>query len=97
VDESQPNKLGNVQDLHIAEAREGSANAGKKRTNGNEDIAKETRSPILREILHGRVDSAATKKHEGIEVEERRKSPDPLPSKHSPREPLIVTVRDCNW
>src|SRR5713226_4516340 len=84
VDESKSNQFRDIQYLHVAETGEGSANAGKKRTNGNKDVAEETgSSPILREILDGRVDSTAKKKNEGVEVEEGRKSSDPLPCEHS--------------
>src|SRR5262245_45790287 len=96
VDENQPNELGDVQDLHITETREGSADAGKEGANGNEDIAEETGAPILCEILNRRVNGAAKKKHEGVKVEERRKSPDPLPCEHSSGESLIVAVRNFN-
>src|SRR5205823_12846616 len=75
----------------------GPVDARKKRTNGNENVAEGTSpSPLLGEILDGRVDSTAKKKNEGVEIEERRKCPDPLPCKYSPGEPLIVAVRKFN-
>src|SRR5262252_858385 len=83
VDEGKPNQFGDVQDLHVAEAGKASANAGKKRADGNEDVAEEAgSSPLLRKILDGRVNGAAKQKDEGVEVEQGRKSPDPLPGKH---------------
>src|SRR6267378_169339 len=97
IDESKSNQFRDIQHFHVAEAGKASANAGKQRTNGNEDVAEEAgSSPVLREILDGRVDSAAKKKNEGVEVEQGRKSPDPLPCKPSPREALIETLRNFN-
>src|SRR5215475_15577949 len=97
VDESQSNEFGDIQDLHIAETGKASADAGKKRPNGNENVAEETgSSALLREILDSRVNSAAKKKNEGVEVEQGRKSPHPLPSKHSPGEAVIEAVGNFN-
>ena len=97
VDESKSNEFRDIQYLHVAETGKASANAGKQRTNGNEDVPEEAgSSPILREILDGRVDSAAKKKTEGVEVEEGRKSPDPLPCEHPAREALIEALRNRN-
>src|ERR1700694_5654455 len=97
VDESKSNQFRDVQYLHVAETGKASANAGKKCTDGNEDVAEETgSSPILRKILDGRVNSPAKKKNEGVEVEERRKTPDPLPCEHSAREALIEALRKFN-
>src|ERR1700674_91182 len=97
VDESKSNQFRNIQYFHVAETGEASADAGKKRTNRNEDIAEETgSSPLLPEILDGRVNSAAKKKNDGVEVEQGRKSPDPLPCKHSPREAVIEALRKFN-
>src|ERR1700730_1454222 len=97
VDESKSNEFRDIQSPPIAKTGKAPANAGKKCTDGNEDVAEEAgSSPILREILDGRVDSAAKKKNEGVEVEKGRKSPDPLPCKHSSREPLIEALRNFN-
>src|SRR5205085_2618548 len=97
IDESKTDQFRDVQHFHVAETGEGSANAGKQRTNGNEDIAEETRSsPILREILDRRVDRTAEKKNEGVEVEQGRKPPHPLPCKHSPRQAVIEPLRNLN-
>src|SRR2546427_8892270 len=84
VDGNKSNELRDIQYLHVAETGKGSANAGKKRTNGNEDVPEESgSSPIVREISDRRVNSIAKKKHKGVEVEERRKSPNLLPCQHS--------------
>src|SRR5215475_3469752 len=84
VDEQKPDEFRDIQDFHVAEPGRYSANARKKRTNGNEDVAEETCSSLLNpEILDGRIDSAAKKENEGVEVEQGRKKPDPLPLKHS--------------
>ena len=97
VDESKSNEFRDIQYLDIAETGKGSADAGKKRPNGNEDVAEETVSPlILCEIPDGRVNSAAKKKNEGVEIEQGRKSPDPLPRKHSSREAVIEALRNFN-
>src|SRR5438105_2255099 len=90
VDESKSNQFRDIQYFHITEPGEASANTGKNCTNGNEDVAEETGSSlILCEILNGRVDGTAKKKKEGVEVEQGRKTPHPLPRKYFPREALI--------
>src|SRR6266436_5692971 len=95
VDESKSNEFRDIQYLHVAETGSGSANAWKKRTDGNEDVPEETGSSlIVREILDSRVDSAAKKKNKGVSVEEGRKTPDPLPCQHSAREALIEALRN---
>src|SRR5258708_37669669 len=97
VDESQSNEFRNIQYLHVAEAGKASADAGKKRADGNEDVAEETgSSPLLREILDRRVNSAAKKKNEGVEVQQGRESPHPLPGEHSSREAVIEAVGNFN-
>src|SRR5215467_13892835 len=90
VDEGQPNEFGDIQYLDVAETGEASTDARQKRTNGNEDVAEKSRlSPLLPEILDGRINGPAKEKDEGVEVEQGRKSPDPLPGKHAPREAVI--------
>ena len=97
VYESKSNEFRDIQYLHVAETGKASANAGKKCTNGNEDVAEETgSSPIRCDILDGRVNSTAKKKNEGVEVEQGRKTPDPLPCKHSPGEAVIEALRNFN-
>src|SRR5262249_46918395 len=97
VDEGEPDEFRDVQDLDVAETRKASADAGKKRANGNENVAEEAgSSPVLREILNGRVDSTAEKKNEGVEVEQWGKSPDPLPSKHTAGQAVIEAFGNFN-
>src|SRR5215813_3391970 len=97
VDENKPDEFGDVQNLDMAETGRGSADAGKQRSDGNQDIAEETRASLLvREILDGRVDRSAKQENEGVGVEEGRKSPDPLPAQHSSGEALIEALRDYN-
>src|SRR5262249_8312956 len=74
-----------------------SSNAGKERPDGNQDVAEETgSSPLLREVLDGRVNGAAKKKNEGVGVKRGRKPSDPLPRKHSTREAMIEILRNFN-
>src|SRR5262249_46095192 len=97
VDESKSDELRDIQDLHVAETGKASANAGKKRANGDKDVAKEAgSSSLLAEILDGRVNSAAKQENEGVCVEQGRKSSDPLPGKHSPREAEIEPFWNLN-
>src|SRR5215470_5001900 len=98
VNERKSNEFRDIQYFNVAEAGEASADARKQRTDGNENVAEEAGpSPILREILDGRVNGTAKKENEGVEVEQGRKSPDPLPCKHSPGEALIEAHRNFNW
>src|SRR5215468_1798712 len=97
IDENESDEFGDVEDLDMAETGRGSADAGEQRPDGDKDIAKETRASLLvREILDGRVDRAAKQENEGVGVDERRKSPDPLPAEHSSSEAPIEAVRDDN-
>src|SRR5216683_1065164 len=97
VDESKSNEFRDVQYLDVAETGKASADAGKKCTDGNVNVAEETRSSlILCEVLDGRVNSTAKKKNEGVEVEQGRKCPDPLPCKHSPGEAVIEALGNFN-
>src|SRR5262245_3847035 len=60
IDEGEPDELGDVQYLDIAEPGEGSADAGKQGTNGNKNVSKKPGPPRLnREILDGRVHGSA--------------------------------------
>src|SRR5262245_394208 len=95
IDEGEPNEFGDVQDLHIAEPGESSANAGEQRTDGDKNISKEPCTPLLhREVLDRRVDRSTEKENEGVEIEQRRKRPDPLPLKYSAGEAIVETLRD---
>src|SRR5882757_8823667 len=97
VDETQTDQFRDIQHFHVTETGEGPANAGKQCPNGDEDVAEETGpSFVLCEILDGRVNGAAKEKDEGVEVEERRKRPDPLPLEHSAGEALIEALRSLN-
>ena len=97
VDRRKSDEFRDVQYLHIAETGKASADARKQRANGNENVAEETGSSLVRcEILDGRVDGAAKQKNEGVEVEQGRKCPDPLPCKHSSREAMIEALRNFN-
>src|ERR1700722_3504171 len=93
VDERKSNEFRNIENLDIAEAGEASADAGEKRPDRNQNVAEEAGPAlVLGEILDGRVNGAAEQKHEGIEVEERRKGPDPLPCEHAPGEAVIEAL-----
>src|SRR5215475_9790736 len=97
INENKSDEFGDVQDLHVPETGSGPANTGKQRPNGNEDVAEETESSaVAPEIFDGRVNRTAKEKNKGVDVEERRKAPDPLPRQHSSREALIETLRNCN-
>src|SRR5262249_32338380 len=97
VDEGEPDEFRDVQDLDVAETRKASADAGKKRANGNENVAEEAcSSPVLREILNGRVDSTDEKKKEGVEVEQWGKPPDPFASKYATGQWVIEALGNLN-
>src|ERR1700685_1760701 len=97
VDERKSNEFRDIQDLHVAEAGEASADAGEQRANGNENVAEETGAClVLCEILDGRVDGTAEQKNKGIEVQQGGKCPDPLPGEHSPGEAVIEAFRNFN-
>src|SRR5438309_2055409 len=97
IDESKSNEFRDVQDLDVAETGKRSANAGKQCSNGNEDVAEEADSAFIHcEILDGRIHRTAKQKNEGVEVEEGRKTPDPLPREDLASEPLIEAFRNFN-
>ena len=84
VDKAQPDQLGDIQDLDVAETGEASADARKERADGDEDVAQKARSSFLHcEIPNGRVNRAAKEKYKGVEIEQWRKSPHPLPDEHA--------------
>src|SRR5262249_21595741 len=97
IDKNQSDEFGDVENLDMAETGRGSTDAGKQRSDRDEDIAEETAaSPLAREILDGGIDRAAEQENEGVGVEEGRKSPDPLPAQHSSGEAPIEALRDDN-
>src|SRR5205823_13713876 len=97
VDENESDQLRDIQHFHIAETGRGPADAGKKRADGDEDVAEEAgSSPILGEILDSRIDSSAKKKNQGVEVEGDGKIPDPWPAEHASSEALVESLRNGN-
>src|ERR1700758_2813952 len=71
VDTRKPDELRDVQGLHMAESGKSSADGGKQRANGNENVAPESVSCLIgSEIFDGRVNSTATKKGQGVGVEQ---------------------------
>src|SRR5258708_12283055 len=88
VDESQSDEFRDIQYLHVAETGKAAADAGKKRPNGNEDVAEETgSSPLLGEILDRLINTAAKNKNEGPKPEQAQKPPPPPPANHPPTSP----------
>src|SRR5262245_52896487 len=79
IDEGEPNEFGDVQDLHIAEPGESSANAGEQRTDGDKNICKEPCTHLLhREVMVRRVDYFIVRESTGGEIETSRECVDTM-------------------
>src|SRR5436190_1393837 len=87
VDEQQAHELGDVQDLHMSEARERSADAREDGSDRDEDVA-DVFIPLLRlrAITGSRRDRAADEKRRGVRIDEGTDHPHPVPTEHLARQ-----------